>query len=1748
MKPIRHFFADARRHRGLALIIVLSMLALATIVILAFLSVAETEHKATTMYSSSQASRRFADMAVNMVIGQIRSGSERETPNVPVIHATQPGAVRKYAASGNFLAGYKLFSDQTMTYRAAGGGVNQAEMDFVRNSEPPQDWNQGVNTARYVDLNEPVIKGVAAGADLNREKPQIYFPIIDPRAGQDGDAQANTELPIEGFSYETMTALKGTDISGASAGVRSPPILKPSGATQGDNIDLLRLAMPVQWLYVLKDGAVGYLHDAGGQLQFRVLNQGQNGLGAGPSVSDGESYGVPSQANPIVGRVAFWTDDETSKVNINTASEPTFAGQPIYYHERDHRWADYPPARYEFQRFPGHPATVALSSILFPNPLQNDARSLDTYGAAGAATGAELSLALAAKERIYDIIPRINHGGSFSGTRTFSQDAYETSSGDKQNATAVNIIESMSERLYASVDELLFAQGNNGGRRIMNQVDVNNITLFNKTTLERASAFLTAHSRGSEINLFGLPRIAMWPLPRNTGGVSKRTGYDNLIEFCSRLGQDKGPDASNTYIFQRQHSQTLQGSVNGATFDISLKRNRDLLSMLDKILAQPFPTATHEGGATAKSFREKLGQDNARQLLVSMFDYIRCTNLYDSFLIPQNRSQWPSSSINWTTLYNLRDSMRGQFRTFTPGVVRDAGNSANPFADRFFPGHGQVTPAAHPDWKIGGGGAIRGFGRFMSVSEIGLQFICTADGQPDMYSWRLPIKDTSENAADNHYKIPEYSLAELDVQSQGVLPMVSGGRTALRVDESKVNEFVIEHAYPEGFGEAVLTNTQALHWADPNTDPGLIKRRYYSNYPPLRNAAQPGRYGTTGTPATMPSVNYGRYFLRHPGYDPRNWNWSLDFDTPLAINQKRVQALLHLELFCPSVAYTEINPDYTIVISGDDISSIEVNGRAVFSTTEPIAIRSERPLYETDGHPDIGGYASFRNVALGRRVAGRQNVAADTGYDDAATSQIHSGLVNMDLVSSFFNTVHNEPLIFSSGLITMRIYDRHVPATTSDEPVQTIQFRLAQGTAPVPDIVVVGSYNVNYVQSSGAIYNHPAIQAPRWWSFNRDGGVSRTDSSGNLYDLENTSNASLRSLRGRFYRWDGTNGARVDSSTRAYNPQNNTQRVPGAHALIYGKDASNYVDVLLQSNQVLMEHRGARIGYGSPTDPLTGSEGVTVTNPDWNRPWHYGSDTVRTLQPAHGDARLISIKSRVPAEDWTPHRLWNDANEFMAHNFSSYTAGTEPGFDRGTSTMSTAVDDTKRALPANVNLGPSTSVNLATAGTRSPDTPHGRSPFAPTSKAAHEFVQRYYDFDDSDPGGRVGPFINKVDEGNYAIGDYTLSGWPAAKRWRATYFRSDGQGARFANGSGSYFTPNRMVPSPVVMGSLPPRVWDSAGEGAWTNLLFRPYVALPTGATGSTSNPAAIHPGETSPPDHYLLDLFWMPVVEPYAISESLSTAGKINLNYQMLPFTHIRRATAVHAAMKGEIMSVIPNKDYGDSKTMARGWGLNGSTPPVFRSETMENKYWHRSIVVDRFKPETKLWWELNINERVQGTLRQFEERFNFGAGNTGALPDGYRGGLFRTASQLCEVHLIPSTVSNGENVNASQIGNYSARRDAMANFWGRHAGTGDNTKERPYANLYSKFTTRSNTFRVHVRAQSINKATRSVASDVFDPTKDQVGAEFRGSFLLERYIDQADLNTSEVDYAAAANPFQLKPLESYYRFRVIESKRFAP
>ena len=109
------------------------------------------------------------------------------------------------------------------------------------------------------------------------------------------------------------------------------------------------------------------------------------------------------------------------------------------------------------------------------------------------------------------------------------------------------------------------------------------------------------------------------------------------------------------------------------------------------------------------------------------------------------------------------------------------------------------------------------------------------------------------------------------------------------------------------------------------------------------------------------------------------------------------------------------------------------------------------------------------------------------------------------------------------------------------------------------------------------------------------------------------------------------------------------------------------------------------------------------------------------------------------------------------------------------------------------------------------------------------------------------------------------------------------------------FSPNRLVQSAGCFGSLPTGV---ASNVPWQTLLFRPDSWF---LSQSTAKPENRHYGSKYPRDHLFMDLFWMPVVEPYAISEPFETRGKINMNYQILPFTYIKRATALHALFKSE-------------------------------------------------------------------------------------------------------------------------------------------------------------------------------------------------------------------------------------------------------
>ena len=127
------------------------------------------------------------------------------------------------------------------------------------------------------------------------------------------------------------------------------PILDPGALTgvQGVSSDTGAVTMPVMWLYELQDGTLG-------------------------PASNG------TKANPIVGRIAFWTDDETSKININTAGIGSSWNTPRANSTDDVAWATTQPAAGEFSRYPGHPAMTSLFPAFDANASSSSAAQLLT--------------------------------------------------------------------------------------------------------------------------------------------------------------------------------------------------------------------------------------------------------------------------------------------------------------------------------------------------------------------------------------------------------------------------------------------------------------------------------------------------------------------------------------------------------------------------------------------------------------------------------------------------------------------------------------------------------------------------------------------------------------------------------------------------------------------------------------------------------------------------------------------------------------------------------------------------------------------------------------------------------------------------------------------------------------------------------------------------------------------------------------------------------------------------------------------------------------------------------------------------------------------------------------------------------------------------------------------------------------------------------------------------------------------------
>jgi uncharacterized protein (TIGR02600 family) len=296
-------------------------------------------------------------------------------------------------------------------------------------------------------------------------------------------------------------------------------------------------------------------------------------------------------------------------------------------------------------------------------------------------------------------------------------------------------------------------------------------------------------------------------------------------------------------------------------------------------------------------------------------------------------------------------------------------------------------------------------------------------------------------------------------------------------------------------------------------------------------------------------------------------------------------------------------------------------------------------------------------------------------------------------------------------------------------------------------------------------------------------------------------------------------------------------------------------------------------------------------------------------------------------------------------------------------------------------------------------------------------------------------------------------------------------------GAATRFAPNALVPSPVIFGSLPSGIDPVTPQNSepWRTLLFCPNPASDFEAAPPATVTTTMHPGFASPPDHLLLDQFWMPTVEPYALSTVMATAGKINLNDQIAPFTYLHRNTAFHALLHDLRIPAIP--------------------------ATMGNPYKTAGTTID------SIWKPVDED----ATISAMESRFA-------------NGDAYLAESEICTVPLVPQ----------------GSTFTGLDGLWNGANGsdrlTGDNLRELPYAQLYGRLCTRSNSYTVHLRVQVLKKLTEDPHQDVWNEGTDLVLGDWRGSYQIERYLDPA-----------ASSPAAGQPL-GLYRFRVISARRFAP
>lgn len=1666
-KPLAPGQNKLKSRRGVALITVLTIISLCTILVLTFFQLAQNEMVSSDSYNNGIEAQQIAEEAVNLVIRQIREATADDSSSGRVGWASQPGAIRNWGQNGKFLRAMKLYSDDEMEV--------DVETDLVENDfSDLNDWD--TKPWQFVDLNEPVIRGQ-----------KVYYPIVDPAARDYPKWKTplgNDKTGIEGFDYH---------LNGVSPGPMEKAVHAIRQRTEQDGTIVREtLPMPVKWLYQLKDGTLGVLDNS---QKFKTVSGGSQ----------------PSEINPIVARMAFWADDETTKLNPNIHAGGAAWNTPMASGMIDREsFARFQPTQHEWQRYPGHPATTHLAPVLAPGIT-------------------DITYNRDAMEILFGLVPRVVGGGSLSGTRKV----------DMNDPRERNGLIADKDRLYATLDEFMLEPGRvrNKPTRSDRIREPNNFpdpqgrsgavleAEVVQEQMERSKFFLSVVSRAPETTVFNTPRISIWPtqFDETLAGADyvfderQHTPFDKLIRFCAEIG--KGPSGKSfQYHFQRMNADSTSLDLPSSTGDQGIHRNRELMFYLEKLTRTKIP-------GIGNSFEDKYGKEERLQILTEIFDYIRSTNLHDDSIFGEN----------WKEAFQ-KDNDPTPLTYTNPRKNDEAGRGTHK-------GHGQVTPIRF-DW--GSDVVTKGFGRFTTIYEVGTHVICCADagrgpGQgykggyqvafsypgvqkykaTDSWEWHeVPVEPERPSV-----KNPLLHYSNFPPIPQGVpfaAPIAAGDvgaeitrQASFIVVDPMTGQVKPNYSIPYAeraktwvpFPEWLRKMAEPQYLRDPD-DFGTGDDNKNPEYDPLQYAPRLvtialnenywnwqlawldvvyshaiERIFTDGDPknneidyfkmdgnsAGKRSRRFDRSFL-----DDASWKAGL---TRLAPGEKLVQAALLFQGFCPSLGWGPINPDFEM--------DIEMK--------KPMQFR------------DASGMDVFLPDPIGKTLA----------RDEVGKPDIYRWSSNAIASASHFDRHYGGTRAWTYFLRGSRNL-----ATDNSSGVYDVDFNSVPGSA-----------NINFGGRATPI-DHTFEKAE---SFNRYYFVSRpwriravnpTDAKdhGVVEMVDDTLMKIDIYSSGKNSKTQGT-AATVDRQlVQTLEIEMKKFKAPGP---ILSEGDPGYI------NEFGVKERNAvaPISYwsnsGDGVNPLRSTAGrlsisdshrlLSVRASRENDKWRY-TDVLKSVGVAHGDARIAAALAVVPKEVFAPRPGYDKDEVSFAHTFATTTG---------------------HSLPY-ANVDPSAASPIKPTAVERQLIPDKNVVYSPrplgTGTLAASKVQYFSDFDNGFGLTIDGPYINKADEGNtHSLFNRTdpnsipTGAFDMARDYGDfPYFVRDWI---HEPGSPAYFSPNRIMSSPVQFGSLTVGSFRDANNWErrpWRTLLFRPDVgfnpaiAADAETAGTQNGKIVYHPGALAPADHNLLDLFWMPMVEPYAISEPLSTGGKVNLNYQILPFRHVTRNTALRGVFKSEYMLMIPNKWGQDYKSgVGRGRGYHWRDRPF--GGNLQSKSL-RSIILE------------------DPTLAQFETKFN------------QEKTIFRTASEICEIHLVPQEIAERTKAGgaSASIESETPTVEEMrkGEFWAKHALVGDNSREKPYSDIYPRVTTKSNTFKVHYRAQVLKKA-KGTDPAKWDSLSDQVVGEYRGSSIVERYVDPNDSKIPDYAVEIGNDPssaIHADTIDKFYKFRVIQPTRFAP